>query len=69
MTPQGLSHLLRNCIVNVGETVVYDAAKDYFISAGLLNDGIKCHLARYNYLINLDIPTQGIYFYKESIYN
>jgi len=40
-----LPNIARNCIVNVGETVVYDAAKDYFISAGLLNDGIKCHLA------------------------
>jgi len=40
-----MPNIARNCIVNVGETVVYDAAKDQFISSGLLNDGIKCHLA------------------------
>jgi len=35
----------RNCIINVGETVVYDVAKDSFISNNLLRDGIGCHFA------------------------
>jgi len=38
-------NIVRNCIINVGETVVYDAVKDGLISGGYLNDGIKCHLA------------------------
>lgn len=38
-------NIARNCIINVGETVVYDACKDYLISANLMADGIQCHLA------------------------
>ena len=37
----------RNCIINVGETVVYDVAKEYLISSNLMVDGIHCHGARY----------------------
>jgi len=40
-----MPNIARNCIINVGETVVYDAAKDYFITSNLLPDGIQCHLA------------------------
>jgi solute carrier family 25 uncoupling protein 8/9 len=40
-----LPNIARNCIVNVGETVVYDAVKDGFISTGYLKDGIGCHFA------------------------
>jgi len=36
-------NIARNCIINVGETVVYDAAKDSIISGGYLRDGIACH--------------------------
>lgn len=39
-----MPNIARNCIINVGETVVYDAAKDYIISSHIMNDGIKCHL-------------------------
>jgi len=38
-----LPNIARNCIVNVGETVVYDAVKDGFISSGYLREGIACH--------------------------
>eukprot|EP00092_Neocalanus_flemingeri_P028754 GFUD01031218.1.p1 GENE.GFUD01031218.1~~GFUD01031218.1.p1 ORF type:complete len:326 (+),score=37.65 GFUD01031218.1:212-1189(+) len=38
-------NIARNCIVNVGETVVYDAAKDGFISGGYMKEGIGCHFA------------------------
>lgn len=38
-------NIARNCIINVGETVVYDAAKDGFISGGYMKDGIACHFA------------------------
>lgn len=38
-------NIARNCIINVGETVVYDACKDYLIHANLMADGIQCHLA------------------------
>eukprot|EP00088_Acartia_fossae_P004582 TRINITY_DN11970_c0_g1_i2.p1 TRINITY_DN11970_c0_g1~~TRINITY_DN11970_c0_g1_i2.p1 ORF type:complete len:315 (-),score=56.72 TRINITY_DN11970_c0_g1_i2:538-1482(-) len=38
-------NIARNCIINVGETVVYDIAKDTFISSNLLTDGIHCHLS------------------------
>merc|ERR1719357_2016385 len=38
-------NIARNCIINVGETVVYDAAKDGFISNGILKDGIICHFS------------------------
>merc|ERR1719295_686771 len=40
-----LPNIARNCIINVGETVVYDAAKDSFISNGILKDGIICHFS------------------------
>jgi len=40
-----MPNIARNCIINVGETVVYDAAKDYLISSSLMKDGIQCHLA------------------------
>lgn len=40
-----MPNIARNCIINVGETVVYDAVKDSFISSGLLQDGVSCHLA------------------------
>ena len=35
----------RNCIINVGETVVYDAAKDGLIASGYFVDGIPCHFS------------------------
>ena len=35
----------RNCIINVGETVVYDAVKDALLSGGFMKDGIPCHFA------------------------
>merc|ERR1711915_586350 len=38
-------NIARNCIINIGETVVYDAAKDGFISNGILKDGIICHFS------------------------
>jgi len=38
-----LPNIARNCIVNVGETVVYDAVKDGFIQSGYLSEGIACH--------------------------
>jgi len=40
-----MPNIARNCIINVGETVVYDAAKDYLISSSILPDGIQCHLS------------------------
>ena len=40
-----MPNIARNCIINIGETVVYDAVKDGLISGGLMKDGIKCHLA------------------------
>jgi len=38
-------NIARNCIINVGETVVYDVVKEYLISADLMVDGIHCHLS------------------------
>jgi len=40
-----MPNIARNCIVNVGETVVYDAAKDGLISSGYMTEGIACHFA------------------------
>ena len=40
-----LPNIARNCIINVGEIVVYDVTKEAFISSGLFNDGIKCHFS------------------------
>ena len=39
-----LANIVRNCIVNVGETVVYDASKDILITRGYIKDGVGCHL-------------------------
>lgn len=36
-------NIARNCIINVGETVVYDSAKDGLIASGYFVDGIPCH--------------------------
>lgn len=40
-----LPNIARNCIVNVGETVVYDAAKDYLIRRGGMREGVPAHLS------------------------
>lgn len=40
-----LPNIARNCIINVGETVVYDAVKDGLVSGGHMVDGVPCHLA------------------------
>jgi len=37
-------NIARNCIINIGETVVYDAVKDGLISSGYMSDGVRCHL-------------------------
>lgn len=36
-------NIARNCIINVGETVVYDAVKDSLLSSGRMSDGIPLH--------------------------
>ena len=33
----------RNCIINVGETVVYDAVKDAILSGGHMREGATLH--------------------------
>ena len=38
-----LPNIGRNCIINVGETVVYDAVKDAIIQGGYMVDGIPLH--------------------------
>jgi len=38
-------NIARNCIINVGETVVYDAVKDGLITQQIMKDGVLCHLA------------------------
>merc|ERR1719282_2163780 len=38
-----LPNIGRNCIINVGETVIYDAVKDGLISSQYMVDGIPCH--------------------------
>lgn len=38
-----LPNIARNCIINIGETVVYDAAKDALIASNYFKDGIPCH--------------------------
>jgi solute carrier family 25 uncoupling protein 8/9 len=40
-----MPNIARNCIINVAETVVYDAVKDGFISGGYMKDGFSCHFA------------------------
>ena len=40
-----LPNIARNSIVNVGETVVYDAVKDCLLSGGHMKDGVGLHLA------------------------
>ena len=36
-------NVARNCIINIGEIVVYDTVKETILSSGLLEDGIRCH--------------------------
>jgi len=38
-------NIARSCIINVGETVVYDAVKDGLIASNYMRDGIGCHFA------------------------
>jgi len=40
-----LPNIARNCIINVGEIVVYDIVKEAIINNGLLKDGIPCHFS------------------------
>ena len=40
-----MANIVRNSIVNVGETVVYDASKDALTTGGYLGEGVPCHLA------------------------
>ena len=40
-----MPNICRNCIINVGETVVYDAVKDGLITSGIFTDGIPCHFS------------------------
>lgn len=40
-----LPNIARNCIINVGEIVVYDITKEAFINYGLFKDGIPCHFS------------------------
>lgn len=39
-----MPNIARNCIINVGETVVYDATKDALISRGM-EDATPCHFS------------------------
>ena len=41
--------------MNVGETVVYDAVKDYLISSNKMKDGIQCHLLRCTYILSFSL--------------
>ena len=38
-----LPNIARNVIINLGETVVYDAAKDTLISNDIMENGMSCH--------------------------
>ena len=40
-----LPNIARNCIINVGEIVVYDTVKEALIDNGILLDGILCHFS------------------------
>ena len=37
--------MARNCIINIGEIVVYDIVKETILSSGILEDGIPCHFS------------------------
>jgi len=39
-----MPNIARTAIINVGEIVVYDAAKDALIARQLMSDGVPCHL-------------------------
>ena len=46
MSPSGtLANIVRNSIINVGETVVYDSVKEALVSGDHMEDRIPCHLA------------------------
>lgn len=36
-------NIVRNCIINVGEIVVYDFVKDELTQSGTMRDGVPCH--------------------------
>ena len=38
-----MPNIARNCIVNIGEIVVYDVCKEALLSNKILSDGIPCH--------------------------
>lgn len=38
-----MPNIARNCIVNIGEIVVYDVCKEALLSNRILSDGIPCH--------------------------
>ena len=38
-----MPNIARNCIVNIGEIVVYDVCKEALLSNRILPDGIPCH--------------------------
>ena len=38
-----LPNIARNSIINLGETVVYDAAKDTLVSNDIMENGVGCH--------------------------
>ena len=38
-----MPNIARTSIINVGEIVVYDVAKDALIQSGLMADAIPCH--------------------------
>jgi len=40
-----LPNIFRNCIINVGEIVVYDIVKEAIINKGWMSDGIPCHFS------------------------
>ena len=40
-----IPNIFRNCIINVGEIVVYDIVKEAIINSGVLKDGIPCHFS------------------------
>ena len=59
--------------MNVGETVVYDAVKDYLISSNKMKDGIQCHLLRCTYILSFSLqnllnPNQSYFLYKGNLF-